>query len=150
MRFWELRVPGTPETVEALTNFLWELGALGVVEEESPGGPPALRAFYPEAASSTRLARALTEYRAALEDLGFPLAAGEPEVRALLEEAWASAWQTSFPPRAGRRAPGRGAALGRGRRARRRADGRGPGGSASSSSPAEPSAPAITGAPRGA
>jgi ribosomal protein L11 methyltransferase len=100
MRFWELRVPGTPETVEALTNLLWELGALGVIEEESPGGPPALRAFYPEAASSARLARTLTEYRAALQALGFPMAAGEPEVRALLEEAWASAWQTSFPPRA--------------------------------------------------
>jgi ribosomal protein L11 methyltransferase len=100
MPFWELRVPGTPETVEALTNFLWELGALGVVEEEVPGRPPGLRAFYPEAASSTHLLRGLTAYRAALEDLGFPRAAGELEVHALLEEPWASAWQTSFPPRA--------------------------------------------------
>jgi ribosomal protein L11 methyltransferase len=119
MRFWELRVPGTPETAEGLTNFLWELGALGVVEEiraaERPGAASAvseatgleeelgsveLRAFFPEAASSTHLAQALGDYRDALRELGLPVAEREPEVRTVLEEAWASAWQTSFPPRA--------------------------------------------------
>lgn len=99
MQFWELRVPAPPETVDATTNFLWELGALGVVEEELPGQPPILRAFYPETASSTGLTRAVAEYQAGLDALGFDPAPGEPEVRPLLEEAWASAWQTSFPPR---------------------------------------------------
>jgi ribosomal protein L11 methyltransferase len=99
MQFWELRVSVPPETVDATTNFLWELGALGVVEEELPGQPPVLRAFYPETASSTGLARAFFEYQAGLDALGFDPAPGAPEVRPLLEEAWASAWQTSFPPR---------------------------------------------------
>ena len=43
MTFWQLTVPTSPETSDGLTNFLWEHGALGVVEEESPREPPRLR-----------------------------------------------------------------------------------------------------------
>lgn len=100
MRFWEIGVVASPETLEALTNFLWERGAVGVVEEERPGHPPELRAFYPESASSTELARTLADYQQALRALDLPVAGGEPEVRAVLDEPWASAWQASFPPRA--------------------------------------------------
>ena len=51
MAFWELTVPTSPETVEGLTNFLWEQGALGVstslaqqgadIQVVEPGGPAA-------------------------------------------------------------------------------------------------------------
>jgi ribosomal protein L11 methyltransferase len=99
MPFWELRVAVTPETSEGLTNFLWEQGALGVVEEEPAGEAPRLRAFYPETASSTRLASAIDEYRSALAALGFTMPTGRPEIGPLLDSEWASAWQQSFPPR---------------------------------------------------
>ena len=55
MTFWQLTVPTSPETSDGLTNFLWEHGALGVVEEEFPREPPRLRAFFPHTASSTGL-----------------------------------------------------------------------------------------------
>jgi len=97
MAFWELTVPTSPETVEGLTNFLWEQGALGVVEEETPGEPARLRAFYAETTSSTRLLRSVEAYRASLGTLGFALAA-EPAIAPLLDEQWATAWQQSFPP----------------------------------------------------
>jgi ribosomal protein L11 methyltransferase len=43
-------------------------------------------------------------YAAELRALGFATAKGEIEIAPLVEEAWASAWQQSFPPRAiGRR-----------------------------------------------
>jgi ribosomal protein L11 methyltransferase len=100
MPFWELRVAVTPETSEGLTNFLWEQGALGVVEEEPAGEAPRLRAFYPESASSTRLGSAVDDYRAALAALGFAMPASRPEICPLLDSEWASAWQQSFPPRA--------------------------------------------------
>lgn len=99
MRFWDVSVAAAPETVEALTNFLWELGAVGVVEEERPGRGPELRAFYPGTASPATLAQALADYQGALRALELPVAAGGPEVRALVDEPWASAWQASFPPR---------------------------------------------------
>ena len=100
MAFWELRVATSAETSEGLTNFLWEQGALGVIEEESPGAPARLRAFYPEAASSARLLSAVNAYRAALAALGFPLSPAEPKIAPLLDQEWASAWQQAFPPRA--------------------------------------------------
>src|SRR6266498_1013344 len=104
MAFWQLTVPSSPETSEGLTNFLWEQGALGVVEEEGPVAPPRLRAFFPDSASSTGLVSSTESYVAGLGALGFSMAGGDVEITPLLEEAWASAWQQSFPPRAvGRR-----------------------------------------------
>ena len=104
MAFWQLTVPSSPDTSEGLTNFLWEQGALGVVEEEGPAAPPRLRAYFPESASSTALVSSTKTYVAGLDVLGFRTARGEVEIAPLLEEAWASAWQQAFPPRAvGRR-----------------------------------------------
>jgi ribosomal protein L11 methyltransferase len=98
MAFWELTVPAAAETSDALTNFLWEQGALGVVEEEAPGVPPRLRAFFAESRSSTALLAAVAAYRASLRALGFSQT-GDAEIAPLLDEAWASAWQQSFPAR---------------------------------------------------
>lgn len=123
MAFWELRVATSPDTSEGLTNFLWEQGALGVVEEELPGQPPRLRAFYPESASSTGLLSAVDDYRAALAALGFAVGGPPAEIGPIVDAAWASAWQQSFPPRLvgerllirppwdGTRAPGRAAVV---------------------------------------
>ncbi|HKW90534.1 MAG TPA: 50S ribosomal protein L11 methyltransferase, partial [Methylomirabilota bacterium] len=104
MPFWQLTVPTSADSTDGLTNFLWEQGALGVVEEEAPGAPPRLRAFFAESMSSTALLAAVDGYRASLRALGFSLDPGSAEIGPLLDEAWASAWQQSFPARAvGRR-----------------------------------------------
>ncbi|HTK89210.1 MAG TPA: 50S ribosomal protein L11 methyltransferase [Verrucomicrobiae bacterium] len=97
MEFWELTVPTTAETTEGLTNFLWEQGALGVVEEETPSAPPRLRAFYAASVSSTALLGAVEAYRAGLRAMQFVLG-GDAEVHPIHDEQWASAWQQSFPP----------------------------------------------------
>jgi ribosomal protein L11 methyltransferase len=99
MAFWQLIVPASAESEDALTNFLWEQGALGVVEEEAPGAPPRLRAFFAESTSSTGLLTAVQTYQASLRSLGVPVESYGTEITPLLDEAWASAWQQSFPPR---------------------------------------------------
>jgi ribosomal protein L11 methyltransferase len=99
MPFWQLTVPATADTSDGLTNFLWEQGALGVVEEEVPGHPPSLRAFFPESASSAGLLSAVRAYQASLRALGFSLPPDTAEIAPLHDEAWASAWQQSFPVR---------------------------------------------------
>ncbi|HUM16066.1 MAG TPA: 50S ribosomal protein L11 methyltransferase [Candidatus Nitrosotalea sp.] len=99
MPFWQLTVPASAETSDGLTNFLWEQGALGVVEEELPGHLPRLRAFFPESASSTALRAAVHAYQASLRVLGFPVEPESADIAPLLDEAWASAWQQSFPAR---------------------------------------------------
>jgi ribosomal protein L11 methyltransferase len=99
MAFWQLTVPTSADTSDGLTNFLWEQGALGVVEEEAPGIPPRLRAFFAETMSSTALLSAVNGYRASLLALGFAVEPNGAEIAPLLDEAWASAWQQSFPAR---------------------------------------------------
>jgi ribosomal protein L11 methyltransferase len=99
MPFWQLTLPSSADSEDALTNFLWEQGALGVVEEEAPGAPPRLRAFFAESVSSTELLAAVQTYQASLRSLGFAIETQGTEITTLLDEAWASAWQQSFPPR---------------------------------------------------
>ncbi|MEX2223527.1 MAG: 50S ribosomal protein L11 methyltransferase [Candidatus Rokuibacteriota bacterium] len=98
MAFWQLTLPAA-DCSEGLTNFLWEQGALGVVEEEAPGLPPRLRAFFAESMSSTKLFAAVQDYQASLRSLGFAVESHGTEITPLLDEAWASAWQQSFPAR---------------------------------------------------
>jgi ribosomal protein L11 methyltransferase len=99
MTFWQLTVPVSADTSDGLTNFLWEAGALGVVEEESPSEPPRLRAFFPDSASSTELLAQVTVYRASLRSLGFLVDPQAAEITPLYDSDWAHAWQQSFPPR---------------------------------------------------
>lgn len=104
MPFWELTVPLPVDLSEGLTNFLWEQGALGLVEEETPGLPPRLRAFFPESVSSTALARSVGEYLASLRALGLDAEGVVPAVVPLLDADWAEAWRRAFAPlRVGRR-----------------------------------------------
>lgn len=96
-RYWELTLTAPPGACEGLTNFLWETGALGVVEEERPGEPPELRAFFPETAAPAILTERVTAYADGLAALGFG-AIGRPRVVALEDGGWAEAWREFFRP----------------------------------------------------
>ena len=85
MAFWQITVPTSSETSEGLTNFLWEQGALGVVEEVGPARPARLRAFFPDGAPSTELAAAVRRYADALRAIGFEVPPGDVEIAPLCE-----------------------------------------------------------------
>jgi ribosomal protein L11 methyltransferase len=93
----EVTVDVGDEATEALTNFLWELGAVGVVEESAAGESPRLRAFFPTTAASTSLVARVDTYVAELRALG--LAAGpRATVRPVADADWAAAWREHFRP----------------------------------------------------
>jgi ribosomal protein L11 methyltransferase len=96
-RYWELTLTAPAVATEGLTNFLWESGALGVVEEERPGAPPELRAFFPETAVPALLAERVGAYADGLRALGFG-AIGRPRVAVLEDGGWAEAWRAHFRP----------------------------------------------------
>ena len=101
--YWELTVGAPGDLSEGLTNLAWELGALGVVEEEEPGRGARLRAFFPETVTASALAESVRRYLDGLRELGF-LPAADVRVAALADENWADAWRVHFKPRAvGRR-----------------------------------------------
>ena len=87
------------DAAEALTNFLWEQGAVGVVEEALLAGPSRLRAFFPLTASGDTLALTVRvdAYLAGLRALGH--AAGpRARVAPVADADWASAWREHFRP----------------------------------------------------
>lgn len=101
--YWELTVGAPGDLSEGLTNLAWELGALGVVEEEEPGRGARLRAFFPETVAAGALEESVRRYLDGLRALGFAPAA-DVRVAALADENWADAWRVHFKPRAvGRR-----------------------------------------------
>jgi ribosomal protein L11 methyltransferase len=101
--YWELTVGAPGDLSEGLTNLAWELGALGVVEEEEPGRGARLRAFFPETIAASALEESVRRYLDGLRALGFAPAA-DVRVAALADENWADAWRVHFKPRAvGRR-----------------------------------------------
>ena len=145
MAFWQLTVASSPETRRRAHQL-----PLGAGRPRRGRGGDAARVprgcapSSPRAASSTALLTAVRAYCASLRSLGFRDRPPSPRSRPLLDEAWASAWQQSFPAARGRGAPPRAAAVGRADlAAQRRAW-------SSSSSPAARSAPATTAAPRAA
>src|SRR5581483_2711235 len=96
--YWELALAVPEDAAEGLTNFLWELGALGVVEEARPPGAPELRAFFAGTARPAALRSRVRAYAAALRRLGFP-PAGPVRVTPLEDGRWAEAWREHFRPR---------------------------------------------------
>jgi ribosomal protein L11 methyltransferase len=96
-RYWELTVAVPEDASEGLTNFVWELGALGVIEEEPAGRPAQLRAFFPDTVDTAVLATRVDAYLAALDALGFR--GGLPSrVTPIADEDWAEAWRAHFAP----------------------------------------------------
>ncbi len=98
--YWELTVTlgaDAAETTEAVTNRLWELGAVGVVEEAA-GDAAALRAFFPPGTDAPARAATLRDYLGELAALGLPGAAARVDVAPLPDEPWADAWRAHFRP----------------------------------------------------
>jgi len=93
----ELSVETSEEASEALTNFLWELGAVGVVEESIGGAPGQLRAFFPAASNPDALLARVNVYLEGLRALGLDAGACA-RVAPLADTDWNAAWREHFRP----------------------------------------------------
>lgn len=82
---------------DGLGNFLWEHGAVGVVEEERPPAPGRLRAFFPAGVAPDATLAALRGYGAELRALGLG-EVGEASIRAVADADWHAAWRAHFRP----------------------------------------------------
>ena len=94
--YWELTVSASADSVEGLTNCLWELGALGVVEEET-GIASELRAFFAGTSDPDQLGARVAAYLEALTALGFA-SVGPARIGPITDDDWAEAWKAHFRP----------------------------------------------------
>ncbi len=95
--YWALTVRLEPEATDAVANFLWEAGALGVVEE-GDGTPVGLRAFFPPGSDPGELRRRVAAYLAALRALAVSPGPGDLAITRLPDQTWAEAWRAHFRP----------------------------------------------------
>ena len=93
----ELTVEAGEEASEALTNFLWEQGAVGVVEETVAGAPARVRAFFPATVECEALTAGVDTYLEELRTLGLA-AEGHARLAPLADADWAAAWREHFRP----------------------------------------------------
>jgi ribosomal protein L11 methyltransferase len=96
----EVSLSATSETEEALCDFLFSEGALGLVTEEVSGEPPGtrIRASFRAGLSVGPLREKLARHRLALAALGLPVADGIIQVRELPIEDWGHNWKQHFMP----------------------------------------------------
>jgi ribosomal protein L11 methyltransferase len=96
----EVSVIAAGETEEAVSDFLFSEGALGLVTEDLPGEPPPtrIRASFSDSVPVGSLVERLTRYQSSLAALGLPVADGKVEVRQLPIEDWGRKWKENFKP----------------------------------------------------
>ncbi len=95
--YWALVITLAPDAADAVSNFLCEAGAMGLVEE-GDSGPVALRVFFPPGTDPAEVSRRLTGYLDALRELSLSIGPGTIAVTRVPEEAWADAWRAHFRP----------------------------------------------------
>lgn len=96
----EVSTVATSETEEALCDFLFSEGALGLATEEILGEPARtrIRASFGAGLPVGPLREKLARYRSALAALGLPVADGTIQVRELPIEDWGHNWKQHFKP----------------------------------------------------
>jgi ribosomal protein L11 methyltransferase len=92
-----VRVDPAVDAGEAIANFLWESGAVGVVEELTDP-VLTLRAYFPPGRDLGAVHRAATGYLEALRSLAVLGRPGLVEAHTLPVEPWADAWRAHFRP----------------------------------------------------
>lgn len=98
--YLEVSIIATSETEEALCDFLFSEGALGLVTEDLPGEPPRtlIRASFAESVPVGPRVERLRRYQDSLEALGLPRANGRIAVRILPVQDWEQFNREQFEP----------------------------------------------------
>ncbi|MFQ5846264.1 MAG: 50S ribosomal protein L11 methyltransferase [Candidatus Methylomirabilales bacterium] len=96
----EVTVVATGDTAEALADFLFTEGAVGLLTEDAPSGGPGIviRASFPGGVVIDPTVARLAQYQEALEAVGLSGEARPITVREIPTEDWGKTWQEHFTP----------------------------------------------------
>jgi ribosomal protein L11 methyltransferase len=96
-RYWRLTLSCAPDSSAALTTFLRDLGALGVLEEQGTSAAASLCAFFDETWDRDRLTERVRAYVTEIVARGARMVS-KVRVSPLVADDWAEAWPEYFVP----------------------------------------------------
>lgn len=92
MHDWlQVHVAATPETEDAIINYLFEIGCAGCQQLES-----SILAYFPKNFRKTEIEAKIADYLGSLEELGFKIANKAVEVTGLANRDWKNEWKKRF------------------------------------------------------
>jgi len=91
--WYGIKISITPETEEAITNFLFEIGGVGCSVMDD-----VLMAYFAEKDWDDHQYQRLSNYLQELSDLGFDIDRQKIEVTEIPEKDWHAAWKKSLTP----------------------------------------------------
>jgi len=91
--WFQIRVRVTRDSMDAVANYLFELGSCGCQELENE-----IVAFFPNQVSKSEMKEEVEAYLDNLRDLGFKLATNHLEITEIADRDWKSEWKKSFKP----------------------------------------------------
>jgi ribosomal protein L11 methyltransferase len=89
----EVIVTAAPDTIESISNFLFEAGSVGIVEQEQ-----LLHAYFPAVVDGREIKSRLSDYLDSLQKLGYPVAGANIVIENVADRDWNSEWKKGFKP----------------------------------------------------
>ncbi|MBN2413317.1 50S ribosomal protein L11 methyltransferase [candidate division KSB1 bacterium] len=91
--WFQVIVSSTPETVDALCNFLFDLGSVGIVEQDQ-----FIHSYFPSTVDRTVLEEKVLSYIQSLKDMGFTTSDSELTISEFADKDWNSEWKKHYAP----------------------------------------------------
>jgi len=93
-QFWfQVIVATTPETEDAICNFLFEIGSVGIVEQDH-----FIHSYFPSTVNRQILGKQLLHYIQALQEMGYTTARSDITISEFEDKDWNVEWKELYQP----------------------------------------------------
>ncbi len=91
--WFQVIVAATPETVEAICNFLFDLGSVGIVEQDQ-----FVHSYFSSTVDRFELEKKILSYIQSLRDMGFTTAGSDITISESADKDWNIEWKKHYAP----------------------------------------------------
>lgn len=91
--WFQVLVESTPETRDALCSFLFDLGSVGLVEQDQ-----FVHSYFPSSADRFELEKQIVSYIQSLRDMGFRTAVADITISEFEDRDWNTEWKKHYKP----------------------------------------------------
>ena len=91
-QFWfQVILATTPETEDAICNFLFEIGSVGIVEQDH-----FIHSYFPSTVNRQILGKQLLHYIQALQEMGYTTARSDITISEFEDKDWNVEWKELY------------------------------------------------------